>query len=89
VNTKQNVLLRLGPAAERLYGENTNATRSRLMRLADQGEIRVVRIGVRRDRWFPSAEIDRLLAGELANAVRVGQRLLVGTPNAEANRVTR
>ncbi len=71
MNTKQNVLLRLGPAAERLYGENTNATRSRLMRLADRGELRVVRIGQRGDRWFATAELDRLLGGG---------------PNAEANR---
>lgn len=68
MTTERNVLLRTGEAAQHLYGENTTATRARLARLADTGEVRCVRIGERRDRWFPSAELDRLLAGERANA---------------------
>lgn len=68
MTTQHNRLLRLGEAAEYLYGKNTNANRVRLARLADTGEVRAVRIGERRDRWFPSAELDRLLAGERVNA---------------------
>jgi hypothetical protein len=58
-----NQLLRLGAAAERLYGQNTTATRQRLIRLADSGQLRAIRIGARGDRWFASADIDRLLGG--------------------------
>lgn len=60
-------LLRLGEAAERLYGTNSLAGRARLARMADRGEIRVVKVGSRGDRWVPSAELDRLLAGELSD----------------------
>ena len=66
MTNQQNRLLRIGKAVEYLYGENTNANRVRLMRLADTGEVRCVRIGERRDRWFASAELDRLLSGEQA-----------------------
>lgn len=64
MTTKRNTLLRLGEAVEHLYGQNTTATRQRLARLADTGELRCVRIGERQDRWFPSAELDRLLGAD-------------------------
>jgi len=57
-------LRRLGEAAEYVYGKSTPAAKARLSRMADRGELRVVLIGQRRDRWFATAELDRLIAGQ-------------------------
>jgi len=62
--TKAPRLQRLGHATEYVYGVNDEAGRSRLARMADRGELRVVRIGQRGDRWFATSELDRLLGLE-------------------------
>lgn len=61
--TRNSRLLRIGDAASYLYGSNSAANRMRLSRLADSGEIRAIRMGERRDRWFATADLDRLLWG--------------------------
>lgn len=61
-----NVLLPISQAAVYVFGKNTSGSRQRLVRLAKTGKLRVVKIGVRGDRWFPKAELDRLLDAEVA-----------------------
>ncbi len=77
-------LLRIGEAAELVYGVNSMATRARLARMADRGQIRVVKIGERGDRWFAAAELDRLLAGELSDKRTAARDLAGGGPDAAA-----
>lgn len=52
--------LRVGEAADYMFGENTAATRARITRLCDRGDLGAIRIGVRHDRLIPLAEIDAL-----------------------------
>lgn len=64
-NTKTSTarLLRVGEAAEYLFGEANHVTTTRLTRAADKGQLRCVRIGDRGDRWFSTADLDRWLYG--------------------------
>jgi len=55
-------LVRGGAAALRVYGKAGRAERRRLQRLAEAGVIGCVRVGERQDRWYSTAELDRLIA---------------------------
>lgn len=54
-------LHKTGDVAQQLFGDNTAATRARIRRLVDAGELRAVRVGRRGDRLIPDSDVQRLL----------------------------
>lgn len=60
--------LRTAEAAIYMFGTSTPATRARIARLVDRGDLGAIRIGIRGDRLIPVAEIEAL--AERAAAAR-------------------
>ena len=56
-------LMRVADVAILLYGSATIATKARVTRMCDRGDLRTVRIGTRGDRWVPRESVEALLAG--------------------------
>lgn len=56
-------LLGVADVAEMLYGAATIATKARVVRLVDRGDLRAVRIGERGDRWVPREALETFLNG--------------------------
>lgn len=54
-------------AAYRFFGDDSAASRARIIRLADGGEIACIRVGERGDRLIPASEIERLQAKAHSN----------------------
>lgn len=57
-------LLRVSETARYLYGDVNPATRARVVRLVDGGQLRAIRVGTRGDRWIPLEAVIDLLAGD-------------------------
>lgn len=55
------LLMRVSDVALLLYGQSTTATKARVVRMVDRGELRAVRVGARGDRWIPRQAVERLL----------------------------
>lgn len=52
--------LTLDKMALAVLNSDSRAAKARIVRIADRGELAVIRIGTRRDRLFPASEVERL-----------------------------